>query len=550
MRLVKLLEVTAIPPTHYGYWIEPNGTIHVVDEFEGHEAIAANILGYREPDLEYDTTNYDWGMHALNSGWTRISIEPEEEINFELGNDKLTRQQAAVVREIINKHKNIVNHYFFNFISFPHYRMGDLQRYINKSITEDKTGALTGWINAKSGDVIQKRGYTYHFKILKNHWKEMGLDEIMARTARDEYAGNAQMDAYTKGWIRWFYDAAPSDRLTLSFIPNQLRGAYRAIARLVKELRPRMVSIDLVDMNKHYAKNAADFEGTDLRGIRQWLQNPVTEASVADFYQPEKMSTSELEMYGAWIHPKHGDVIRAEPNHTMAAIEEIGIDPTPYYGEYDDIPAESHEIIGEAMKHGWVRITAGFGVRYAVEGLTADRVWAGVMFLRKHFPNLGEVQVFIDEPQWYSEILKGKRLEMFLRNKAIPSKMVTETKAVKVELKRIDRPNDMVRVFVNPTIENLLQISRNQKGLQMRGLSDQEGNTYWWDAYYEIHWNMADALRDQYGITDMKHGWVLSDRGGRFNIKNQRELSVYSFLKDAAPLIKQLAEHPKVDSLL
>ena len=80
------------------------------------------------------------------------------------------------------------------------------------------------------------------------------------------------------------------------------------------------------------------------------------------------------------------------------------------------------------MKRGWVRITPGFGVMYAVEGLTSNAVWAGVMFLRKHFPNLREVQVIIEEPTWYVEKLKGNRLAMFLKNRSIPSKMVAEAK--------------------------------------------------------------------------------------------------------------------------
>ena len=61
-----------LPPTDYGYWIDPDGTFHVVDRVTKHVGFAGGILG-RAPGGE-GPLNDDHRYDLLERGWTRVAV--------------------------------------------------------------------------------------------------------------------------------------------------------------------------------------------------------------------------------------------------------------------------------------------------------------------------------------------------------------------------------------------------------------------------------------------------------------------------------------------
>lgn len=80
---------------------------------------------------------------------------------------------------------------------------------------------------------------------------------------------------------------------------------------------------------------------------------------------------------------------------------------------------------------------------------------------------------------------------------------ITEVKITKVRHGMKPTP---VTVWINPTPNELLQLWQNKGGQRFRGITDEEGNTFWWNAYDFIHPQMAEQL----GIDKiMPDGWYL-----------------------------------------
>lgn len=61
-----------IPPTDYGYWVDPHGTFYAVDRVAKHVGFAGRILG-RPPGGE-GPLNDDHRVDLLERGWTRVAV--------------------------------------------------------------------------------------------------------------------------------------------------------------------------------------------------------------------------------------------------------------------------------------------------------------------------------------------------------------------------------------------------------------------------------------------------------------------------------------------
>lgn len=61
-----------IPPTDYGYWIDPDGTFHSIDDSEKHVGFAGRVLG--KPPGGEGPLNNDHRIELLNLGWTRVAV--------------------------------------------------------------------------------------------------------------------------------------------------------------------------------------------------------------------------------------------------------------------------------------------------------------------------------------------------------------------------------------------------------------------------------------------------------------------------------------------
>jgi hypothetical protein len=69
------------PPTEYGYWIDPKGGVHVVNEFEGHE-----LFFETADDPSYPRTSGD----AITTGWIRVVDNDWDSLEFQ------TRGEASL----------------------------------------------------------------------------------------------------------------------------------------------------------------------------------------------------------------------------------------------------------------------------------------------------------------------------------------------------------------------------------------------------------------------------------------------------------------------
>lgn len=135
---------------------------------------------------------------------------------------------------------------------------------------------VTGWVHLKTGKNIYKDRNIYHYELIKEFWREMGLDERTAMFAKDEYFGNAQMAAYANGWLRWFYDRG-GDEFNISGPKHLLKGSLPIIIKIIRNLQPAKVVVDQLDKGGGVG-HGGEFDAHDTRGIRGFLQGQQTES--------------------------------------------------------------------------------------------------------------------------------------------------------------------------------------------------------------------------------------------------------------------------------
>lgn len=267
-----------------------------MDRNEYHENIIAKIIG-----LDPDWNGLKATRAALKNGWIRVATLGKQIIEFESRpNGRILQPQVDVVKKILARHRKEVkrvtvgNAYFDNFDT-----MGILNRIEqvteqnelvsaqpNKLVEAQKS--YTGWANVRTGEIISEPHATFHHKILKKNWREMGVDEVTAQLATDAYAGPAQREAYSKGWMRWFYDTGISRvSLNVSGPRRVLSKALPVTLKLIKEFQPRGLYVDEVDEDKNTAWRSVSLNAGDTPAIRKWFQErPVTEGYIMKVETP------------------------------------------------------------------------------------------------------------------------------------------------------------------------------------------------------------------------------------------------------------------------
>lgn len=79
----------------YGYWIEPNGAIHEVDDFQGHTRVAAEIA----PD------KFKYFDHMMQDGWVRIVAVGNFQNYWNIQAFKLNQVTVGAISKVLSKHE-------------------------------------------------------------------------------------------------------------------------------------------------------------------------------------------------------------------------------------------------------------------------------------------------------------------------------------------------------------------------------------------------------------------------------------------------------------
>lgn len=140
--------------------------------------------------------------------------------------------------------------------------------------------AFQGWLHG-SGDMVTGPWNKTHGDMIRDNWKEMGIPYEIAKDAEDDYAAPAQLAAYKKGWVRFYTSQYRAQNRGAQLYISATKELYQKmmgnLLKFIREVGPELVILDMIDpLGYPEYVHGKQFVAGDTKGLRDWMQNPVT----------------------------------------------------------------------------------------------------------------------------------------------------------------------------------------------------------------------------------------------------------------------------------
>lgn len=288
-------------------------------------------------------------------------------------------------------------------------------------------------------------------------------------------------EVFDNGWIRGFVEEK-LDIVCFDFDRRKLnKYTRRAMMKVIKDFTPSTIIWEDTRSGAFYGS-----ERVQTREFQDFLRETLVE---------EEHEDSD-ELYWFWFNPATMELHPVwDGTHTLAAIEELnipGMDEIEYTNDLEDV-----DVLNHAMMNNWVRGRYDNnqlmlqGKRRNVHKCAkwvAERYLVTVLYVDFVEDQLRDG----DFSQTSSTVLRGQRLEFFLNRGWVPSQMIREKLSEGVFKISTGGSFSEFKMWENPTSRQTGNLMHNVD--EVRGLIDDRGDLYVWDAYEATHHAVAKEL--------------------------------------------------------